>query len=64
MEEPVKTGMTAILAAVGTIISSLTTWMSSLTAWVLGDDLAVMFFAIMFIMLAIHVINSLVHQFS
>ena len=57
-------GMSTILTAVGTLITSLTSWLSSLTAWILADDLAVMFFAIMFLMLGIHVLNSLVHRFS
>lgn len=56
--------ISAITTTVGSLITSLTGWMTSLTAWILGDPLAVTFFAIMFIMLAIHVINSLVHQFS
>lgn len=56
--------ITGITGTVTSLISSLLTWMSSLTGWILGDPLAVTFFAIMFIMLAIHVINSLVHKFS
>lgn len=58
------TGMSAILTAVGTIIQNLTGWLSSFTSWILSDDLAIMFFAIMFLMLGIHVLNSLVHRFS
>lgn len=62
MTEP--TGMAAIFTAVSTLITNVLQWCTSITTWILGDDLAVMFFAIMFLMLAIHVINSLVHQFS
>lgn len=58
MEE--VSALSTILTDVGTIISSLTQWMTSLTTWVLGDTLARMFFAIMFIMLALHVIKSLI----
>lgn len=58
------TGMAGILSAVGTLITSLTTWLTSLTTWILADPLAIMFFAIMFLMLGIHVLNSLVHRFS
>lgn len=58
------TGVAAILEAMTSILSSLTAAMTSLTTWILGNELARMFFAIMFIMLAIHLINSLVHKFS
>lgn len=63
MNEP-ATGLAAILSAVTTIITSMLNAMTSFTGWILGDDLAIMFFAIMFIMLAVHLIHSLVHKFS
>lgn len=56
--------ISGITSTVTSLITSLTSWMTSLTSWILGDPLAVTFFAIMFIMLALHLLNSLVHQFS
>lgn len=58
------TGITAILAGITSIISAMTTAMTSLTTWILADPLAIMFFSLMFIMLAVHLIHSLVHKFS
>lgn len=57
-------GVSEILTTVGTIITSLLAQLSAFTAWILTDDLAIMFFAIMFVMLAIHLLHSLVHKFS
>ena len=59
-----ETGIQAILSGITSIVSALTTTMTSLTSWVLSDPLAIMFFSIMFLMLAIHLIHSLVHKFS
>lgn len=59
-----ETGLSTILSTMSTIITSLISALSNFTAWILSDDLAVMFFAIMFIMLAIHLLHSLVHKFS
>lgn len=53
-----------VLALLSQIITSLTTAMTSFTSWIINDELAVFFFALMLIMLVIHLINSLVHQFS
>lgn len=58
--EPV-TGIAAVIAAVTQILTGLTGWLSSLTTWILGDNLAIMFYAIMFIMLALHVLYSLIN---
>lgn len=58
---PAQTGLAAIITAVGTLISGITSWLSSFTAWVLADDLAIMFYAIMFVMLALHVLYSLIN---
>lgn len=61
---PMSTFLTAVTSAVTTILTSLLGYMTQLTGWVIGDDLAIFFFAIMVIMLALHVIYSLVHSFS
>ena len=55
-----QTGIALILSTAGTILTSILTFLSQLTTWILGDDIAVMFFAIMIIMLALHVLKSLV----
>lgn len=59
--EPAATGLAAIITAVGQLITGITGWLSSFTAWVLADDLAIMFYAIMFVMLALHVLYSLIN---
>lgn len=64
LRETATTGVSGILDGISDILSAMTTAMSSLTSWILSDPLAVMFFSIMFIMLAIHIIHSLVHKFS
>lgn len=56
--------MATIITQTGSLISAILGWLTSFTGWILGDDLAVMFFAIMFVMLGIHVLHSLVHKFS
>ena len=53
-----------VLALLTQLISTLTGAMTSFTTWIVGDELAVFFFGIMLVMLVIHLINSLVHQFS
>lgn len=55
------TGMAAIISAVGTLLTGITGWLTSLTTWILGDNLAIMFYAIMFVMLALHVLYSLIN---
>lgn len=59
-----STGVAGILSTMQTIITALITALGSFTTWILSDDLAVMFFAITFIMLAIHLLHSLVHKFA
>lgn len=63
MEDPV-TGLAAMIQVVTQLLSNLLQWASSITSWILQDELALIFFGIMLIMLAIHIINSLVHKFS
>lgn len=58
------TGVAGILSTMQTIITSLISALGSFTTWILSDPLAVMFFAITFIMLAIHLLHSLVHKFA
>lgn len=60
----VDPGVPTILSNTGTLISAILGWLSQFTTWILGNPLAVMFFAIMFVMLGIHVLHSLVHKFS
>lgn len=55
------TGLSAIITAVGTLLTGITGWLTSLTTWILGNDLAIMFYAIMFVMLALHVLYSLIN---
>ena len=60
----VDPGVPTILSDTGTLITAILGWLTSFTGWILGNPLAVMFFAIMFVMLGIHVLHSLVHKFS
>lgn len=60
----VDPGVPTILDNTGTLIQAILGWLTKFTTWILGDNLAVMFFAIMFVMLGIHVLHSLVHKFS
>lgn len=60
----VEPGVPTILDTTGTLITSLLGFLTQFTGWILGNPLAVMFFAIMFVMLGIHVLHSLVHKFS
>lgn len=64
MLETTPPDITGITGTVTSLLTSLTSWMTSITSWILGDPLAIVFFAIMFIMLALHLLNSVVHQFS
>lgn len=57
-------GVAGILSTMQTIITSLITALGSFTQFILSDSLAVMFMAITFIMLAIHLLHSLVHKFA
>lgn len=61
MDEPV-TGLAAIINAVGDLISAILGWLSSFTTWILADPLAIMFYSILFVMLAIHVLHSFINQ--
>lgn len=54
--------MASIITAVGTLITALTTWLTSFTTWILADPLAIMFYSILFVMLAIHVLHSFINQ--
>ena len=58
------TGVAAMIQLMTQLISAITTALTSLTTWILGNELALFFFAIMLIMLVIHVLHSLVHKFS
>lgn len=59
-----ETGVAQVLTVMSQIITALISALSNFTTWILSDPLAIMFFAIMFIMLAIHLLHSLVHKFS
>lgn len=61
MNEPL-TGIEAIIQAVGTLISAITGWLTSFTTWILADPLAIMFYSVLFVMLAIHVLHSFINQ--
>lgn len=54
--------MSAIITQVGTLITALMTWLTSFTTWILADPLAIMFYSILFVMLAIHVLHSFINQ--
>lgn len=53
-----------VLTTMSTILSSLITALGNFTTFILSDPLAVVFMAITFIMLAIHLLHSLVHKFA
>lgn len=58
MEE--VTGLAAIIQAAGQVLTALTGWATSITSWLIEDDMAVMFLAIMFVMLALHFVKSFI----
>lgn len=58
------TGVSGILSTMQTIITALIDALGDFTQFILSDSLAVMFMAITFIMLAIHLLHSLVHKFA
>lgn len=62
--ENATTGIQGILDGITAIISALTGALTSFTTWILADPLAIFFFSIMVIMLAVHLLHSLVHKFS
>lgn len=55
-----ETGMTAILTAAGSLLTQLITWAGSITSFLISDSMAVMFLAIMFVMLAVHFVKSFI----
>lgn len=59
-----ETGISLVLSTMTTILSSLINTLGTFTQWILSDSLAVVFMAITFIMLAIHLLHSLVHKFA
>ena len=54
------TPLETIITAAGTVLSSLTTWATSITSWLIADPMAVMFLAIMFVMLGLHFVKSFI----
>lgn len=52
--------MSAIITAAGTLLTSLITWAGNITAFLISDDMAVMFLAIMFVMLGVHFVKSFI----
>ena len=42
------------------LITQVLAWLTSMTTWIMGNSLASLFFAIMLLMLAIHVLHSLI----
>lgn len=42
------------------LITQILTWLTQMTTWIMGNNLASLFFAIMLLMLAIHVLHSLI----
>lgn len=42
------------------LITQILSWLTSMTTWIMGNNLASLFFAIMLLMLAIHVLHSLI----
>lgn len=52
--------MTAIITAAGSILTALTGWATSITTWLIADPMAVMFLAIMFVMLGLHFVKSFI----
>lgn len=64
LETATPPDISGITGTVTSLLTALTGWMTSITSWIMADPLAVVFFAIMFLMLALHLLNSVVHQFS
>lgn len=52
--------MSAIITAAGTLLTSLITWAGNITSFLIADDMAVMFLAIMFVMLGVHFVKSFI----
>lgn len=55
-----ETPLQIIISSAGTVLSSLTSWASQITAWLIADPMAVMFLAIMFVMLGLHFVKSFI----
>ena len=52
--------MSAIITAATSILTALTGWATSITTWLIADPMAVMFLAIMFVMLGLHFVKSFI----
>ena len=52
--------LTEILTAAGTTLTSILGFLTSCTSWIVSDPLALLGFVIAIIMLAVHILHSLV----
>ena len=55
-----ETGMAAIITAASSVLTALTGWATQITTWLIADPMAVMFLAIMFVMLGLHFVKSFI----
>jgi len=60
MEDTVPANISNFFTITGALIQQILTWLTQMTTWVMGDSLASLFFGIMILMLAIHVLHSLI----
>lgn len=56
----IDANITGFFDIVTALITQILTWLTSMTTWIMGNNLASLFFAIMLLMLAIHVLHSLI----
>lgn len=56
----VDANISGFFEIVTALITQILQWLTSMTGWILGDSLASLFFSIMLLMLAIHVLHSLI----
>lgn len=56
----VDANITGFFDIVTALLTQVLTWLTQMTTWVMGNNLASLFFAIMLLMLAIHVLHSLI----
>lgn len=54
--------ITDITGQVGSVLTAVVGWMSSITSWIVGDPLALLFFALMLILFAVKMVLTLVHN--
>lgn len=56
----VASSVSTITTTAGTLLQAVLGWLTNCTTWILSDPLALIGFVVAFVMLAIHVLHSLV----